>query len=158
MVAETGYSQFFGQKYCPNIPGQVPFKQWIAEKRKQSKGQKQVTEHPFHSSGGVLPSQQPSMTLADQQPEVAHSQKLSVLPAITQQLPVPPRPSSIPFPLRLPTVPAPTRLPTVQVLSTVPVPSRLPTVRVLPTVPVPSTIHVLPNYAVQQQQQHKNHP
>ena len=38
---ETGHSQYYGQTYCPNEPGQLPKEQWLkakAEERKAKKG------------------------------------------------------------------------------------------------------------------------
>ena len=37
-MACTGHSQFYGKRYCPNAPGQVPKEQWLAERRAEKSG------------------------------------------------------------------------------------------------------------------------
>ena len=37
---ETGHSQYFGQTYCPNEPGQIPREEWLAKKSAERKAKK----------------------------------------------------------------------------------------------------------------------
>ena len=37
-MSSTGHSQFYGKRYCPNAPGQVPKKEWLAQRRAEKSG------------------------------------------------------------------------------------------------------------------------
>lgn len=40
---ETGHSQYFGQTYCPDEPGQIPKEEWLAKKAADRKAKKAST-------------------------------------------------------------------------------------------------------------------
>lgn len=40
MSKENGHSQYFGQTYCPNEPGQIPREEWLAKKAEEWKAKK----------------------------------------------------------------------------------------------------------------------
>lgn len=37
-MVSTGHSQFYGKRYCPNAPGQVPKEEWLAQRRAEKSG------------------------------------------------------------------------------------------------------------------------
>lgn len=37
-MASTGHSQFYGKRYCPNSPEQVPKEEWLAQRRAEKSG------------------------------------------------------------------------------------------------------------------------
>ena len=36
-MSTEGHTQFRGQRYCPNVPGQIPRDEWLAQKKLESK-------------------------------------------------------------------------------------------------------------------------
>ena len=41
---ETGHSQYFGQKYCPNASGQIPLKEWLEQKAAERAARKATSQ------------------------------------------------------------------------------------------------------------------
>lgn len=41
---ETGHSQYFGQTFCPNEPGQIPRDEWLRMKAEERKAKKAATQ------------------------------------------------------------------------------------------------------------------
>ena len=37
-MATTGHSQFYGKRYCPNAPSQIPKEEWLAQRRAEKSG------------------------------------------------------------------------------------------------------------------------
>ena len=47
-MSTEGHTQFRGQRYCPNAPGQIPKEEWLAERRAEAKSK----AHAAGASGG----------------------------------------------------------------------------------------------------------
>ena len=40
-MRSAGHTQYKGRRYCPNIEGQIPFPQWLEERKKEEAVKKQ---------------------------------------------------------------------------------------------------------------------
>ncbi len=44
--AMLGHGQFYGKRYCPNTPGQIPYSDWLSEQRGKRSVKKKKTRTP----------------------------------------------------------------------------------------------------------------